>query len=193
MNPTQVGRTHAGVRVLRANRLSPVGVVVVVLGRGDLIVVLVVTTTCRSQLLLESSVVGLRAVVLQPASDLRLLGLLTAAPHGVDPLQRRSGAGTGEISAAPVLWSWFVAPTVHGFVAVRPSRPRAAAHVGPNIGLGGSRWRGTIVQVSPVSGGLASRSKRTWGAGPTPEARCHDRTEVHHGREVSRRHPAHAR
>src|SRR5690625_673624 len=96
MNPTQVGRTHAGVRVLRANRLSPVGVVVVVLGRGDLIVVLVVTTTCRSQLLLESSVVGLRAVVLQPASNLRLLGLLTAAPHGVDPLQRRSGAGTDE-------------------------------------------------------------------------------------------------
>src|SRR5699024_2614134 len=82
----------------------------------------------RRQLSLESLVVGLRAVVLQPASDLRLLGLLTAAPHGVDPLQRRRGAGTDGVSAAPFMWSWFVVPTVHGRAWVRPSSARAAAH-----------------------------------------------------------------
>lgn len=40
----------------------------------------------RRKLPLECVKIRIRAEVLQLASDFRLLGLLTAAPHGVDPL-----------------------------------------------------------------------------------------------------------
>src|SRR5947209_6993894 len=46
----------------------------------------------RCELPLEGVVVGVGAEVLQLPRHLGLLGLLTAAPHGVDPLIRRSGA-----------------------------------------------------------------------------------------------------
>src|ERR1700755_2500819 len=42
---------------------------------------------------LQSVVVGVGGVVISPPRDLRLLGLLTAAPHDVDPLMHRPGAG----------------------------------------------------------------------------------------------------
>src|SRR3712207_1719613 len=41
----------------------------------------------------EGVVVGVGTEVLQLPGNLGLLGLLTAAPHGVDPLTRRPGAG----------------------------------------------------------------------------------------------------
>ena len=51
------------------------------------------TVVRARKLSLEGRVVSVRAEVLQLPSHFRLLGLLTAAPHGVDPLIRRSGAG----------------------------------------------------------------------------------------------------
>src|SRR3954466_2311684 len=84
------GRAAAGADVPVLPRFVPV-----LRGRRDPAVgVTVYVVSTRRELFLESSVGGLGTEVLQLPSDRRLLGLLTAAPHGVDPLQRRTGAGT---------------------------------------------------------------------------------------------------
>ena len=53
---------------------------------------------------LECIQVGVRAEILQLSCDFRLLGLLTAAPHGVDPLYVGRVRTSGALGVQNVSW-----------------------------------------------------------------------------------------